>query len=345
MTTEPVKPVRQPRRWLRWMGRLLVLMALCGGMLFRAYWVNQRSDAAVARLREVADVFNVDSTHFPFARFVPARFQSLLPQRLNPFLVAFRSGTRNPGKYLLEIPTRGLYELVFCESDLTPEDLSLIHRFPNLQCLTMIHCQLAEGTLSDLKNSPHLKYLEVRKCQFSSRESIDYARLPNLHFLFLKGPSAGDSHLRGLAEHPCLNEIYLEETAITDEGLRNIRRLPSLQRLHVGKTQVTGIGLAELDSPVTQLNLVGTLADDQAMTVITRLSSLEFLDLAQTKVTVVGVRHLQQMPQLRDLVVDHCDIGDEALEPLSAFPQSIRWSAIGTRMTRQQTSDAPQRPL
>ncbi len=345
MTTEPVKSVRKPRRWVRWVGGLLIVIILCGGMLFRVHWVNQRSDAAVVRLREVAGVADVMSTPFPWARFVPARFQSLVPQRRVPHQVIFHSGTQNPGKYLRDIPAQGLGYVTFVQSDLIPEDLDVLTQFPNLFVLRMSECQLAEGTLRGLQNLPTLSELTVWKCTLSSTESIDYARLSNLHFLHLTGSNASDSLLRGMADHPRLTWLYLDGTAVTDEGLREIRRLPRLNRLHLGKTRVTGIGLAELDSPVTQLNLVGTRADDRAMTAIAQLSSLETLDLARTKVTVVGVRHLQQMPALGDLVLDRCNVGDEVLEPLSAFPRPIRWSAIGTRLTRQQTIDAPQRPL
>ena len=345
MSVETTKPFPIPRRWVRWVGGLLVVVALCGGLLFRVHWVNQRSAAAVARLREVAGVGDVMSTPFPWARFVPARFQSLIPQRRVPHQVVFHSGIQNPGQYLRDIPPQDLGYLTFIQSELTPEDVDVLTQFPNLFVLRMSECQLAEGTLRSLKNLPTLSELVVWTCTLSSTETIDYAKLPNLHFLHLTGSNASDSLLRGMADHPRLTWLHLDGTAVTDEGLREIRRLPRLQRLHLGKTQVTGIGLAELDSPVTQLNLVGTRADDRAMTAIARLSSLESLDLARTKITVVGIRHLHQLPVLSDLVLDRCDVGDEALEPLSAFPQPIRWSAISTRMTRQQSKDAPQRPL
>ncbi len=302
MTHEPVQPLRKPRRWVRWVGGLLIGIMLCGGMRFWVHFRNKRSDSAVARLREVADVMDVMATPFPWARFVPARFQSLVPRRRDPYLIVFRSGTQNPEQYLREIPTQSLSEVIFGKSNLTPKDLEVLNRFPSLSVLRVKDCQLAEGTLHGLRslqNLPLLYELQVWKCQLSSKETIDYAKLPHLQYLHLTGSNAGDSILQGIADHPQLTWLYLDGTAITDNGLQDIRRLPRLRKL----------------------------------------------DLARTQVTVVGVRHLQQLPELRELVLDRCDLGDEALEPLSAFPQPLRWSAIGTRMKRQLSNDAPQRPL
>ncbi len=56
-------------------------------------------------------------------------------------------------------------------------------------------------------------------------------------------------------------------------------------------------------------------------------SALKSLDLARTKVTVEGVRNLQRMPELRDLLLDRCDVGDEMLSFARA---EMRFSLVTT---------------
>ncbi len=352
MTLDTVHPPKS-RRWLRWGGGILVL---CLGLLFHLYWSNRQSNAAVERLRKVAIVRFRETLPYSFSRYIPRPIRRMLPQTLNS--VHFQSGTQDFGTHLEGIPTRGICDIIFIESNITPQELDSLTRFPylsdihfhqcqladgalchlkNLESLSFRECQLAAGTLRSLKNHPEITYVAVPKCILSSTETIDYASLPNLILLNLNWSNAGDSVLRGLADHPQITEIQLVGTAITDEGLRQIRRLPSLQKIRLGGTRVTGVGLAELDSPLTELNLAGTQANDEGLAVIARITSLERLDLARTKITVLGVSRLRRLRNLSYLILDRCDIDDEALVHLQAMPQVKRWRAVGTRMVRQTT--------
>ena len=332
------------------------MLALCLGLVFHIYWTNRQSNAAVERLRKVATVHFRETLPYSVIRYIPRHIRRMLPQTLSD--VHFQPGTQDFGTHLEGIPVRGISGIMFVQSEITPQELNGLTRFPNLsdihfhQCqladgslchlknlesLSFRECQLAAGTLRCLKNHPEITYVAVPNCTLSSTETIDYASLPHLETLFFNGSNAGDSVLRGIADHPKITEIELVGASITDEGLRKIRRLPSLQKIHLGKTRVTGVGLAELDSPLKDLNLAGTLANDEGMAAIARISSLERLDLARTKITVLGVSRLRRLRNLSYLILDRCDIDDEALIHLQAMPQVTRWRAVGTRMVRQTT--------
>lgn len=338
MTPELAMPPKS-RHWLRWgCGLGLFVVLLFTGFLAHVLSKSNRENPAIERLRGVADYSGGETPMLSLPRFVPTRIQSLLPQRLTINGVRFRSGTQNPRRYLRDITALQLTHFEIVESDLAPTDLEEFSRQSGLRSMKIRKCKLADGSLSRLQNLPRLMHLSLERSTMSPKDEIDFPTLPQLVSLNLSRCNVSEQTLRRISDHPQIRTIDLNSSTVTDEALKHLRRLPQREKIHLGKNWITGIGLVNLEAPVTKIYLYGTNADDVAMTVISGLSSLQSLDLEDTRVTTLGVRKLQQLPNIQELDLDGCPLGDEVREILSAMPHLTRWTAQRTRVSLPNTS-------
>ncbi len=338
MTSDLVKPLK-PRRWRRPLTAAILLIVVgIAGAFADAYWKSKQEDAAIERLSGVASFSEWHAPLLSLPRFIPGRIQSLLPHRREILSVEFRPGTLNPGAYLRDIPSLRLSSINTNQLDLTPDDLEQFAHHPSLRSMTIRECQLAEGSLNRLQNLPLLTYLSLERSTMSSHDEIDFPTLPHLISINLSRSNVSERTLRRISDHPNLRRIDLNSSTVSDETLKHLRRLPQLEKIHLGKTWITGIGLLNLEAPVTKIYLYGTNADDAAMTVISGLRSLRSLDLQNTRITTMGVRKLRQLPNLQELDLDGCPLGDEVREVLSAMPNLKHWTAKQTRVSLPNTS-------
>ncbi len=330
MATSFANPPK-PRRWLRWGGSALLLVVLaCGGFLLNCIRDGQQKAAAIARLREVAHC-NVGHSHvLPFARFLPARFQTRLPRSSTVINAIFKTDVPHPGRYLRDIGPEHLGLVMIPRTTLTREDVEVLSQAVALNHLTIRECPFEAGALAHLANLPNLTSLELLSCTLAPTDEIDFPSFPKLWQVDLSRSQFRDGVLRQIAGHPNLVRIGLISTPITENGLQLIRHLPRLRMLELRDTRVTGRGLAGLDSPLTHLNLKETDAHDTTAEMISKWHSLRSVNLANTHVTVNGVRQLCQLPQIEELVLDGCPVGDIG-GILKWVPTLKHWSAEGAR--------------
>ena len=71
---------------------------------------------------------------------------------------------------------------------------------------------------------------------------------------------------------------------------------------------------------------------DEGFEIISQLESLEVFDATDSAITNKGVKPLGLMPNLRDLILDICEINDDALQHLSPAHSLRRLSLSGTRI-------------
>ncbi len=334
MATDTAPPSK-PRRWVQRCVRVLIVVSLLlAGFGGYGLWSYERYQASLQQLESVADVGYTGRYIFPFqGKFLPLKTMLRTPHQRVPYLIDFRSGTQHPGRLLRTFNSPYLNHVIFYRSEIYAEDIDALADNEYLENVEFRECRFADEALSRLRSMPSLRRLSFQRCVLSPKDVVDFSIFPKLFELDLSRSNANDHFLTGLTDNPSLWKLTLIGISITDDGLRHLHRFPNLKHLHLGLTNVTGVGLVNLDSQIRELNLVGTKANDVSMATISRLSSLHNLDLARTKVTVKGVTQLKVLSDLRFLVLDECNVGDEVREPLKAFPKSMSWRAVRTRVS------------
>ena len=104
--------------------------------------------------------------------------------------------------------------------------------------------------------------------------------------------------------------------------------LPPAQQSLVAEVKAMG-GEAETDSvelgsPVTGLDLHGTVADDAMMAKLKQFPELRTIDLSGTKVTDKGVEHLRDLPRLREIKFGGSKITEAGMAKLKSSRPNLK---------------------
>lgn len=124
-----------------------------------------------------------------------------------------------------------------------------------------------------------------------------------------EGAGIGDDGAAHLRDMPRLRYIHLGSSQVGDRGLAAIATLPNLEGLSMQRNKITDAGLAALAGhPKLKTLWIGNLEtlspiSDAGVVHLATLPQLEELDLQYTRVTPAGLRPLQNLPNLKSLML------------------------------------------
>ena len=141
-------------------------------------------------------------------------------------------------------------------------------------------------------------FLGVLNSSVSDDAMPDLAVLPNLRVLNATNTRLSDRGVKLIAASRDLKLLKLNRTRITDDGLECLREMPSLRLLYVGDTDLSVAALPHLARlPIT----------------LSEMPQLRFLALDGTAVTNTALKHLDVLPKLAYLDLQHTAVTHEAI--------------------------------
>lgn len=201
--------------------------------------------------------------------------------------------------------------------------------------------QLKPADLPPLLEAQELEYLSLHSARKALNEEVcrRIAKLPHLRSLMLQYTNVQDAWLESIGSISSLEELTLAQNPVTDAGIAKLSELKHLWRLSVSETRVTGDAIARLpyagslreviigdprrpaDADVRTLIgaadslerlLVKSKASAESLKDIGRLRRLREFGLQGIAVTAEHLRYLATLPQLSTLLLDGCQVSDEA---------------------------------
>lgn len=157
---------------------------------------------------------------------------------------------------------------------------------------------------------------------------------------------ATDDNLLALAELDHLLSVELTPLSVklSDASFRAFRRMPAVEHLQLTGTGAGRAGLLEIRHlrNLKTLYLFGEANVDDALIaqLVPELPKLESLSISpgahgRVRLTDRGVRSLAQLPALKSVILDRCDVTDAGIAPLCQGPPLQSISLYDTQVTSQ----------
>lgn len=159
---------------------------------------------------------------------------------------------------------------------------------------------------------PALEILGLRTLALYDFEEVDIPKIAQLHSLSditFNACTVADSDLAFLSSMPNLRALSLDNCDVTDAGMSALALALKLDTLTIGGTLVSGKGLRFLGP----------------------LSNLRLLDLTELEFAAEDLQHLT--PDLQELYLASCTVGDEVVDELRRFPDLFAVGLQGTQIT------------
>jgi len=177
-----------------------------------------------------------------------------------------------------------------------------------------------------------------------SPEAMRRLATPPLVSLQLAGELLDDACIEALAGHRTLANLEMYELAIRERGAAALGTLP-LRRLYIPSSTIDDAGVRRLPNQLRSLHLGHCEAvTDAACAAIGQLNQLRFLDLSATQITGEGLGMLRTLP-LEQLDLGFCELDDDAVRALAAFPKLRSLGLGNTNLTDAAIDTVMQLPL
>ena len=256
-----------------------------------------------------------------------------------------------------------LERLSLAQTRITDAGLERLRPLTNVRELDLYFAEFfTDDGLAALAGWRKLERLNLRGTRVTSRAFEHLAKLTALRSLDISYSQIDDSGVDLLAELPALERLAMGGTRIGLVALAALKLLPALRHLDVSGMQRVDSGhwgltlspavLAELGAldSLVWLNLSGAVLNDigadrpglkeeqrqslEGLEKLARLKQLTYLDLSRTPVSSAGLRHLQALPQLRELRVALApNVDDAAVELLAQWSSLATVAVEGTAIT------------
>ncbi len=220
-------------------------------------------------------------------------------------VASFRKNNSNPQppatawlRGLLGIDFFSNVEEVYCENNLTDDDLKKLGEFKHLKVLEIYNSPITDAGFEHLKQLTQLKTLRLFKTQIT------------------------DAGLKNLAGMTQLEKIDLREDSISDAGLAHLAGLTKTKTLLLRSGKITDAGIAHLSkmSELEWLTLRDTEFSDAGLSEIKKFTKLDYLDIGGTKISDAGLTNLKTLPKLNGLVLPSTISKDGMKELKDCFP-------------------------
>ncbi|KDP25302.1 hypothetical protein JCGZ_20458 [Jatropha curcas] len=239
-------------------------------------------------------------------------------------------------------------------SNITNKGVIALQRFPKLSFLN-----LAWTSVTRLPNMPSLECLNLSDCAIESILEGDGNKAPLTRLVlsgatfaneaevflhikrsFLSFLDVSNSSLQGFYFLPCmevLGHLDLSSCMMGDDSVELIACIgANLRNLNLSKTRVTSNGVAILAQHVPKLEFLSLShapIDDLAISHIGMMPSLKAIDLSNTNIKgfihqagaetnlIPSLTALQKLSDLQSLNLEHTQVRDAALDPVSSFQE------------------------
>lgn len=230
-------------------------------------------------------------------------------------------------------------------------DIEELRHFQRLTDVGIGQIPLTDDVIRQLNALPEVKSMQF-SVQASDVESL--ARLNQLTHVTYMRPTGSTRYLTddalGQIRFPAQLKRLSLTTAykLTDEGMRHLADLPNLEWLELGCKEVTDSGLLHLGS----LTKLRHLELGRPMTKVTGAAfrqlpwarNLKYLNIRNFSESMID-HIVATMPELSDLYIVSCPLGDADLEKLSALPSLKSLNISGTKVSDQGLAYLPRMKL
>ncbi|XP_050227209.1 uncharacterized protein LOC126676917 [Mercurialis annua] len=217
---------------------------------------------------------------------------------------------------------------------------------PSLESLNLSNCTIESILKGDGDKAPLTKLI-LSGANFSN-EAEAFA---NVEPSFLSFLDVSNSSIQGfyfLLDMKMLKYLDLSRSMMGDDSVEAVAFIgANLINLNLSKTRVTSAGIAIFAQHVPKLeylSLSHALIDDLALSYIGLISSLKAVDLSNTKIKgyihrdeetklTLSLEALQGLSNLQSLNLEHTQISDAALAPVSSFQNLIHLSLRSVSLT------------
>ncbi|KAF2313447.1 hypothetical protein GH714_011054 [Hevea brasiliensis] len=225
-----------------------------------------------------------------------------------------------------------------------------VTRLPNLsslECLNLSNCVIESVFEGDGNKAPLTKLI-YSGATFANEADVFLHIEPS----FLSFLDVSNSSLQGFYFLPCmkmLEHLDLSSSMMGDDSVEFIACIgANLRNLNLSKTRVTTAGVSILAQHVPKLeslSLSHAPVDDLAITYIGTIPSLKVVDLSNTNITgfiqqvgeetnlIPSLTALQRLNCLQSLNLEHTQVMDVALDPVSSFQELSHLSLKSASLT------------
>ena len=280
------------RLWVR----VLLLLALTGGITVAIWWWPRRTMVAMWRVNGQATcTADRENLRAIVQRWDPSGtgWLSRNWERIGQYHLLARTDAEINGVNLIAAPVGD-------------EWLVRLRRMPRLEWLMMDDRQVGPG-LIHLQDHTQLKLCCVVAA--SGEHLRELRHLQCLERLGLSQPARGDIGLSGLTMLPNLKELTIQECASTADVLAQLPELPQIERLCLflcGDIRCDDLAHLQRLSNLKELDFrrSGPI-NDECLVRISQLKSLEKLAILRSagQITDVGLQALQRLVRLKELSV------------------------------------------
>ena len=207
---------------------------------------------------------------------------------------------------------------------LTDETLPLLAGLTELEELSTDGIQVTDAGLKPLGELKSLRsaaffHISFGGPKFSGAGFVHLAELPKLRRLTVAGSPFNDEGLAAMSKLPALEEFRTWHTWQTPAGNAEIASLKKLKTLYLGQR------LRRYDGGSNALTVT-----DEALAPLAAMTGLESLTLDEARLTYAGLARFAELPHLKKLTLQRCDIPTGDLEKLrAALPKvTIEWKPV-----------------
>ncbi len=226
-----------------------------------------------------------------------------------------------------------LNDLVLNDTPVTSEGLRVLVNLKQLRRLSLDGTELGDEAVPVLLELPHIGRLDVADTRLSDaavsqlvaeRPGLEINRLDrlqkqaadeigrrgpssfwadgrNVTGVKLSGPNVTNVDLKHLDRLKHIETLEIRGTVLTDFALERLRSLPQLRTLKLSGMGVTDAWLeklAQLQIPISELELSDLPITDAGLEYVAALPQLVRLEISDSQVTDLGLLHLAEHPQL-----------------------------------------------
>ncbi len=200
---------------------------------------------------------------------------------------------------------------------MSDNQLAMLSGLTNLESILLNGTELSDDGYRHFAAFPKLKRLSLfhpsRNVEnFTGAGLAHLKALPNLERLTFAGATAGDAAFQAVAEIQQLKEFSQWHNLESPQAIEHLTKLPNLRVLKIGQR------LPSRGRPLTPS------LDDATLTVIAGMKTLEKLDLQEARLSLAGLKHLQSLPNLRELKFQWVDVPAADVEQLRKLLPSVK---------------------
>lgn len=137
----------------------------------------------------------------------------------------------------------------------------------------------------------------------------------------MAGAAIQDANLARLPSLPHLRTLDIHDSRVTSDGLDHVLQWKNLQALNLSNTPVTDITRLAALPQLESLQLAFSQVRREHLSGLSQLKNLKVLGAGYIQVTDQEVVEIAKCPQLVEVNISACNLGENGLQPLTSLEQ------------------------